>query len=44
MNCHSHEELDEVWTVVSGSRRVVLDGVERQVSAGDVIEMAAGVE
>ena len=44
MNYHSHERRDEVWTVVSGSGKVVLDGVERQVSAGDVIEMPAGVK
>ena len=44
MNYHSHEKRDEVWTVVSGSGRVILDGVERQVTAGDVIEMPAGVK
>lgn len=44
MNYHSHEKRDEVWTVVSGSGRVILDGVGRQVTAGDVIEMPAGVK
>lgn len=44
MNYHSNERRDEVWTDVSGFGRVVLDGVGRQVSAGDVIEMAAGVK
>ena len=44
MYYHSNERRDEVWTDVSGFERVVLDGVGRQVSAGDVIEMAAGVK
>ena len=44
MNYHSHERRDEVWTVVSGSGKVILDGVERQVGAGDVIEMPSGVK
>ena len=38
MNYHSHERRDEVWTVVSGSGQVVVDGVSRGVSAGDVID------
>ncbi|MCM1123302.1 MAG: sugar phosphate nucleotidyltransferase [Eubacterium sp.] len=43
MNYHSHERRDEVWTVVSGHGKTIVDGVERQVSAGDVIQMHAGV-
>ena len=39
MNYHSHERRDEVWTVVSGSGRVFIDGVSRDVSAGDVINI-----
>lgn len=42
MNYHSHEHRDEVWTVVSGKGKTVVDGVEREVKAGDVITMAAG--
>ena len=42
MNYHSHERRDEVWTVVSGSGRVVIDGVTREVSAGDVIDLPVG--
>lgn len=42
MNYHSHERRDEVWTVVSGKGRTVVDGVEKEVKAGDVITMAAG--
>ena len=42
MNYHSHERRDEVWTVISGKGRVIIDGVEKQVKAGDVITMVAG--
>ena len=42
MNYHSHERRDEVWTVVSGSGQVVVDGVSRGVSAGDVIDLLVG--
>lgn len=42
MNYHSHEYRDEVWTVISGTGRAVVDGVERVVQAGDVVEMPAG--
>ena len=43
MNYHSHEQRDEVWTVIEGQGRTIVDGVERQVSVGDVIRMPAGV-
>lgn len=42
MNYHNHEKRDEVWTVVSGSGRTIVDGMEQPVKAGDVITMAAG--
>lgn len=43
MNYHSHEQRDEVWTIVEGRGRTVVDGVERRVSVGDIIRMPAGV-
>lgn len=43
MNYHSHEQRDEVWTIIEGRGRTIVDGVERQVSVGDVIRMPAGV-
>lgn len=43
MNYHSHEQRDEVWTVVSGQGRTIVGGEERQVSVGDVIQMPTGV-
>ena len=45
MNYHSHDShdrRDEVWTVISGSGRVVIDGEERLVTAGDVIDLNIG--
>ena len=42
MNYHSHERRDEVWTVISGSGKTIVDGMEQLVKSGDVITMAAG--
>ncbi len=44
MNYHSHEHRDEVWVVIAGTGKTVIDGMEQKVSAGDVITMAAGVK
>jgi mannose-1-phosphate guanylyltransferase len=42
MNYHSHDKRDEVWTVISGTGRTIVDGMEQPVKAGDVVTMAAG--
>lgn len=42
MNYHSHERRDEVWTVLSGEGRSIVDGMEQPVRAGDVVTMQAG--
>lgn len=42
MNYHSHDRRDEVWTVVSGQGKTIVEGMEQPVKAGDVITMAAG--
>ena len=42
MNYHSHEHRDEVWTVISGEGRTIVDGMEQPVKPGDVITMASG--
>ena len=42
MNYHSHKNRDEVWVVIAGDGRTVVDGVQRCVKAGDVITMSAG--
>ncbi len=42
MNYHSHEHRDEMWTIISGKGRTIVDGMEQPVQAGDVITMQAG--
>lgn len=42
MNYHSHEHRDEVWTIVAGTGKTIVDGMEQQVKPGDVITMEAG--
>ena len=42
MNYHSHERRDEVWTIVAGEGRTIIDGIEQMVKVGDVITMPAG--
>lgn len=42
MNYHSHEKRDEVWTIISGRGKTIVDGMEQPVQVGDVITMQAG--
>lgn len=42
MNYHSHAHRDEMWTIISGRGKTIVDGMEQLVSAGDVITMQAG--
>lgn len=42
MNYHSHQYRDEVWVVISGEGRTIVDGMEQKVAPGDVITMQAG--
>ncbi len=42
MNYHSQDRRNEVWTVISGQGRTIVDGMEQPVKAGDVITMEAG--
>ena len=42
MSYHAHRHRDEVWTITSGSGTVVVDGMERKVSAGEVIAVNSG--
>ena len=44
MNYHSHERRREIWTVVSGSGTVLLDGEERAVGSGDIIDIPVGMK
>lgn len=42
MNYHSHERRTEVWNVIGGQGRSIIDGAESRVKAGDVLRMEAG--
>ncbi len=42
MSYHSHDFRDEVWTILSGTGKTVIDGMEQIVRPGDVVTMAAG--
>lgn len=42
MNYHSHERRDEIWNIISGQGTAIVDGMQQEVKAGDVITMEAG--
>ena len=42
MNYHSHERRDEVWTVISGTGKAILDEKVQPIQPGSVITMPAG--
>ncbi|MCQ4834101.1 sugar phosphate nucleotidyltransferase [[Clostridium] symbiosum] len=42
MNYHSHDLRDEVWMVIEGNGRTIVDGMEEIVYPGDVVTMQAG--
>ncbi len=42
MTYHSHDYREEVWTVVSGRGKAIVDGMEQFLRVGDVITIAAG--
>lgn len=43
MNYHSHQKRDEVWVVIAGTGRSIVDGVEQKINVGDVIKMSAEI-
>ena len=42
MRYHSHQSRAEVWTIIEGTGRVVLDGQTLEVHAGSVISLPVG--
>ncbi len=42
MNYHSHKNRNEVWVILSGFGKTIVDGYEQNIKAGDVISMNAG--
>ncbi len=42
MNYHSHEHRDEIWNVIQGTGKTIVDGMEQLIKPGDVVTMSAG--
>ena len=42
MHYHSHEYRDEIWNVISGTGKAILDDREQDIKPGDVVTMPAG--
>lgn len=42
MSYHMHNYREEVWTIVSGSGKAIVDGREQILHTGDVLTIAAG--
>lgn len=42
MTYHMHNYREEVWTVVSGKGKAIVDGMEQILCTGDVITIVAG--
>lgn len=42
MSYHYHEHREEVWTVIKGNGKVVIDDIEQEVTVGDVVSISAG--
>lgn len=42
MSYHSHEHRKEIWTILSGNGQVIIDGIERMIRPGDIIELPIG--
>ena len=42
MKYHSHERRSEVWNFIAGTGRIIIDGAEKIVHAGDVVNIPIG--
>ena len=42
MNYHSHAHRKEIWTVISGKGRAIIDGEIREIRPGNVLHMPIG--
>lgn len=42
MSYHMHNYREEVWTVISGEGKAIVDGMEQILRTGDVVTIAAG--
>lgn len=42
MSYHSHQHRDEVWTILSGTGQVIIDGTKKSINPGSTIKLPAG--
>lgn len=42
MNYHSHKNRDEVWVVISGEGRTIINEKEQKIRVGDIVTMPSG--
>lgn len=42
MKYHSHDFRNEVWTIIQGTGKTIVDGIEQKVKTGDVITIEYG--
>lgn len=42
MNYHSHKHRDEVWAVLSGTGKTIIEGIENTIRSGDTIFIKSG--
>lgn len=42
MDYHSHKNRDEIWVLISGEGKTIIDGIEQKVKTGDVITISSG--
>lgn len=42
MNYHSHANRDEVWVVVQGKGKAIIDGDEQEIAPGSILSMKKG--
>lgn len=42
LSYHRHENRNEVWTILAGKGKVVVDSIQQEVQCGDVITINAG--
>lgn len=42
MNYHIHNYREKIWTIVAGNGKIIIDGIGKSLSVGDVITITAG--
>ncbi|MGN0506374.1 MAG: sugar phosphate nucleotidyltransferase [Lachnospiraceae bacterium] len=42
MNYHKHQYREEIWTVIQGRGRTIIDGAEREIKQGDTVLLPIG--